>query len=222
MGNLADLVRRAAESAPGKTALVAEGRSLTWADLDAAVDRLATGLIEQGLTAGDRVGVLLPNGSDFVTSYFAILRAGLVAMPLNISYTAPEIAHQVEDAAARLVITEAGLAERAGPAPVLVVGSPDWETASTAAAWAGDAGARDADLAVLLYTSGTTGRPKGAMLTHAALLANLDQLARIRPPVVANDDVVLLVLPLFHVYGLNAGLGMMVHAGATGVRTCAA
>ena len=217
MGNLADLVRRAAESAPGKTALVAEGRSLTWADLDAAVDRLATGLIEQGLTAGDRVGVLLPNGMNFVTAYFAILRAGLVAMPLNISYTVPEIAHQVEDAAARLVITEAGLAERAGPAPVLVVGSPDWETASTAVAWAGAAGARDGDLAVLLYTSGTTGRPKGAMLTHAALLANLDQLARIRPPVVANDDVVLLVLPLFHVYGLNAGLGMMVHAGATGV-----
>jgi long-chain acyl-CoA synthetase len=100
---------------------------------------------------------------------------------------------------------------------VLVVGSPDWDAATSAAAWSGDAGAADGDLAVLLYTSGTTGRPKGAMLTHAAMLANLDQLSGIQPPVVAGDDVVLLVLPLFHVYGLNAGLGMMAHAGATGV-----
>jgi len=70
---------------------------------------------------------------------------------------------------------------------------------------------------VLLYTSGTTGQPRGAMLSHRALLANLDQLACINPPVVASDDVVLLVLPLFHVYGLNAGLGMTAFAGATGV-----
>jgi long-chain acyl-CoA synthetase len=73
------------------------------------------------------------------------------------------------------------------------------------------------DLAVLLYTSGTTGRPKGAMLSHRALLANLEQLSRIEPAVVAGDDVVLLVLPLFHVYGLNAGLGMTARARATGV-----
>jgi long-chain acyl-CoA synthetase len=217
MGNLADLVRRAAESAPGKTALVAGDRVLTWSDLDRAVDQLATGLIARGLAAGDRVGLLLPNDVEFVTSYFAILRAGLVAMPLNVSYTAPEIEHQLVDADARLVIATADLADRAAGASVLVVGSPDWDAATSAAAWSGDAGAADCDLAVLLYTSGTTGRPKGAMLTHAAMLANLDQLSGIQPPVVAGDDVVLLVLPLFHVYGLNAGLGMMAHAGATGV-----
>src|SRR5205823_1298351 len=75
----------------------------------------------------------------------------------------------------------------------------------------------DEDLAVLLYTSGTSGRPKGAMLSHRALLANLEQLARIEPKVIAPDDNVLLVLPLFHVYGLNAGLGMTAYVGATGV-----
>jgi len=70
---------------------------------------------------------------------------------------------------------------------------------------------------VLLYTSGTTGRPKGAMLSHRALLANLRQLDRIQPRVMSSDDVVLLVLPLFHVYGLNAGLGMTAYVGATGL-----
>jgi long-chain acyl-CoA synthetase len=73
------------------------------------------------------------------------------------------------------------------------------------------------DLAVLLYTSGTSGRPKGAMLPHRALLANLEQTARIEPPVMAPDDVVLLVLPLFHVYGLNAALGAVARHGATGL-----
>src|SRR5581483_7478599 len=72
-------------------------------------------------------------------------------------------------------------------------------------------------LAVLLYTAGTTGRPKGAMLSHRALLANLDQLSRLEPPSVLPDDVVLLVVPLFHIYGLNAALGMVARAGATGV-----
>ena len=73
------------------------------------------------------------------------------------------------------------------------------------------------DLAVLLYTSGTSGRPRGAMLPHRALLANLDQCGAIRPPVIGPDDVLLLVLPLCHVYGLNPGLGMLAWAGCTGV-----
>ena len=217
MRNLADLVRRAAADAPHKTALVSGNRVLTWSEVDQAVDRLASGLMARGLAPGDRVGLLLPNDVEFVTSYFAILRAGLVAMPLNVSYTSPEIEHQIVDADARLVIATDALAERAGSAPLLLVGSPEWEAASTAATWSGDAGAGDGDLAVLLYTSGTSGRPKGAMLTHTAMLANLDQLSRIQPPVVAVDDVVLLVLPLFHVYGLNAGLGMMARVGATGI-----
>jgi len=73
------------------------------------------------------------------------------------------------------------------------------------------------DLAVLIYTSGTSGRPRGAMLPHRALLANLEQCSRIEPPVMADDDVVLLVLPLFHIYGLNAALGMVAYHAATGV-----
>jgi long-chain acyl-CoA synthetase len=81
----------------------------------------------------------------------------------------------------------------------------------------GAAAAGGEDIAALLYTSGTTGRPRGAMLSHRALLANLEQLARIDPPVIGDDDRVLLVLPLFHVYGLNTGLGMVAWTGSTGI-----
>ena len=75
----------------------------------------------------------------------------------------------------------------------------------------------DEDLAVLLYTSGSEGRPKGAMLSHRALLANHEQLARIEPPPIGPDDVVLLAVPLFHAYGLNSGLGSVAYHGACGV-----
>ena len=89
------------------------------------------------------------------------------------------------------------------------------ETGRSGGAVEPDAGGED--LAVLLFTSGTSGRPKGAMLSHRALLANLEQCARIEPPPMRPDDVVLLVLPLFHIYGLNAGLGMVARTGATAV-----
>jgi len=217
MGNLADVVRRASAKSPAKPALVSTDQSLTWAELDSQVDRVAGGLIARGLSRGDRVAILLPNSIEFAVSYFAVLRAGLVAVPLNISYTAPEVEFQLTDSGAGLVVTDSSLAAVAASAETLLVGSPEWDALAAGPSYDGEPGAGDEDLAVLLYTSGTTGRPKGAMLSHRALLANLEQLGRIDPPVVASDDVVLLVLPLFHVYGLNAGLGMTAAAGATGV-----
>src|SRR3954447_15031159 len=218
MGNLADLVRRAASTTPDKPALVSPSATLTWAELDAEVDRLAAGLLHRGLDVGDRVGILLPNSVEFAATYFAVLRAGLVAMPVNTSYVSAEIDFQLGSSTTRLVVTDADLADRvAGASDVVVTDSREWGELHSVEAFSGDARAGDEDLAVLLYTSGTTGQPRGAMLSHRALLANLDQLACINPPVVASDDVVLLVLPLFHVYGLNAGLGMTAFAGATGV-----
>ncbi|HET6816594.1 MAG TPA: AMP-binding protein [Mycobacteriales bacterium] len=213
--NLADLVRRAAEASPDKAALVCADRTLTWEHLDREVDALAGALRARGLVDGDRVGILLPNGVEFATAYFAVLRAGLVALPLNTAYTEPEIRYQLTDSGAALVVTDIAHRELVD-IDVLVVAGDEWERALTHEP-AAPSSVGSEDLAVLLYTSGTTGRPKGAMLSHRALLANLDQLSRIEPEVVAGDDVVLLVLPLFHVYGLNAGLGMTARAGATGV-----
>jgi len=213
--NLAQLVRRAAAAHADKTALIEGDRSLTWSEFDRRVDEVAAVLRARGLQRGDRVGLLLPNGLDFAAGYFGILRADLVALPLNTGFTAAELAHQLGDSGAGLVITDAERADRLGEVASLDVGSPEWTSPIAATPIEPESGGED--LAALLYTSGTTGRPKGAMLTHRALLANLRQLDEIRPPVVAADDVVLLVLPLFHVYGLNSGLGMTAYAGATGL-----
>ena len=215
--NLADVVRRAAARTPDHEALVAGDRVLTWADLDRAVDAFATALVARGLQPGDRVGLLLANSVEFVVAYFGTLRAGLVALPLNTAYTEAELAYQLSDAEARLVVADDGRRSLAGDVDTIVVGSAEWEAmAGATEAFDGPPTGAE-DLAVVLYTSGTTGRPKGAMLSHRALLANLSQLAAITPAVIAPEDRVLLVLPLFHVYGLNAGLGLAAYVGATGV-----
>jgi long-chain acyl-CoA synthetase len=215
--NLADLVSRAASDNAAKTALIDGDRRLTWEALDQAVDRFAAGLAARSLRPGDRVGLLLPNSIEFVVAYFGVLRAGLVALPLNTAYTTEELRYQLTDSAAALVVTDADRVELAGDIDTLVTGSDEWSGLLAADAAAPEVTVGAEDLAVLLYTSGTSGRPKGAMLSHRALLANLAQLATITPRVVAADDVVLLVLPLFHVYGLNAGLGLTAYVGATGV-----
>jgi long-chain acyl-CoA synthetase len=221
--SLAELVRSSAAEHPDKPALIHRDSTVTWGELDALVDRAAAGLHARVPGRGDRVGILLPNSVEFVVVYFGILRAGLVAVPLNTAYTPPELDHQILDAATSLVVTDAdhaGLLDAVPDDQVVVVGGAQrsWDDL-LAAGEAGDVGDAPAegDLALLLYTSGTTGQPRGAMLTHRALLANLEQLGRIEPAVVSGDDIVLLVLPLFHVYGLNAGLGQVAWAGATAV-----
>jgi long-chain acyl-CoA synthetase len=219
--NLAELVSRAAARHPDKAALVAGGRTVSWGELDALVSALASSLVARGLPAGSRVGLLLPNSIEFAVAYFGVLRAGLVALPLNTAYTATELGYQLSDSGASLVFASGPFAELVSSVEVVVTGSEAWESllasSSGGAASGGAARAGAEDTAVLLYTSGTSGRPKGAMLTHRALLANLAQLSRIEPAVIAPDDRVLLVLPLFHVYGLNSGLGMTAYVGATGV-----
>jgi long-chain acyl-CoA synthetase len=223
--NLADLVRVAAQDDAAKDALVDGDRTLSWGEFDALVDDAASGFRAAGAFPCDRIGILLPNSIEFAVSYFGALRGGFVAVPLNTAYTAHELSFQLRDAASKIVVTDPDHVERLqasrGDTIVVVGGASDsWEqllAAGRAAEANNDLDVDDEDLALLLYTSGTSGRPRGAMLSHRALLANLDQLVAIQPPVVAADDRVLLVLPLFHVYGLNAGLGLVAKAGSTGV-----
>ncbi len=206
----------------------------TWAQLDALVDATARGLRALGLEPGDRVGLRLGNTPDFPVAWFGALRAGLVAVPVNPGYTEVEVRTQLGDCGARALVTapaadldalRAGLpglehvllAEQGQDGPgtlagLQVAGGPPLPAASPA----GSVGGSE-DLAAVLYTSGTSGVPRGAMLSHRALLATLASSASIDPPVVAPDDVVLLVLPLSHVYGLGAALGMVARQGATGV-----
>lgn len=217
-------VAEAAEEVPERQALVeSDGRSLTWAELEDEVARIATGLGAQGIRAGQRVMIVVGNRLEFVTAYLGVLRAQVVAVPVNPRSVSGEVARMIADSGTRLVVVDesaldvvrAAVAElEDAPAPRLaVVGA---EPAAGEMAFA----ALRADvvrpvpplpdpekLAALLYTSGTSSLPRAAMLSHRALLANLEQVAAVEPPMMHGDDVVLGVIPLFHVYGLNAVLG---------------
>ncbi len=235
-GDLSDLVVEAAAESPDKLALVeADGRSVTWAELEDEVARLAHGLSEVGVLAGYRVVLALENSIEFVTTYLAVLRVHAVAVPVNPRSTASELTRVLADSGSRLVVAgpaaldvvrravadlAAGpdlppdLLARAAEPRVVVVGADPAEGEWTHVSLRADASpvavprVRDAErLAVLLYTSGTSGHPRAAMLSHRALLANIDQVGAVEPPMMHGDDVVLGVLPLFHVYGLNAVLG---------------
>ena len=246
--NLADLLSRAGASRPDTVAVVdATGEvSLTWRELDDLASRLATGLERLGLVAGNRVALATANRVEFVALYFAVLRARLVAVPVNPRSATGELLRVVSDSGARLLVVDASTAESGrsvvagvqealaasvatdrrptGPprtAPRLLVLDVPVRDGETAYADLAEIEASPvpelADpeaLAVLLYTSGASGRPRAAMLTHRALLANVDQVARIEPAMVGPDDVLYGVLPLFHVYGLNAVLGAVVRQAA--------
>jgi long-chain acyl-CoA synthetase len=199
-----DLLRRTARSAPQRVALVDGATRLSYAELDRQTTSAALALAGSGLHPGDRVALQLGTTADLVLLYLGALRAGLIAVPMNPSYTAPEVEYLVGDSGAVLLLDEAAARD-------LLAGAPDGADPHR------DRGGED--LAVLLYTSGTSGRAKGAMLSARALLANLDQLAAIEPPLVSAPDVLFVPLPMTHIFGLNAGLGMSLRVGATLVLT---
>ncbi|MDG4784038.1 AMP-binding protein [Micromonospora sp. WMMD961] len=222
--NLADRVRRAAQDRGDRAALHWRDQMLSWSDLDAAVDAAARGLSAAAPPADPggtppRVAIALPNTIDFVVTWLGALRAGLVAVPVNPGFTAPELRHVLSDSGASVLVgtdrVRGLVADLADELPSLVAVHRRPPTADAPEPARPRRGGTD--LAVLLYTSGTEGRPKGAMLSHQALLANHEQVDVIEPPVVGPTDTVLLALPLFHAYGLNSGLGAVVHHGATGV-----
>jgi long-chain acyl-CoA synthetase len=231
VSNLADYVRESAVARPSHPALLEDQRGLSWLEVDRAVDAIASGLRSMGLSVGERVGLIVGNHVEFVTCYFAALRAALVVVPLNPGYTQTELEHALTDSGASGVIVEPGVLDLVRPfaaaasAKVVVTsGAPGRaEHALADVAMSGRALGAIAEptdpeqLAVVLYTSGTSGRPKGAMLTHRALRASIEQVARVTPPVVEADDVVLVLLPLFHVYTLNGTLGAWARSGATAV-----
>lgn len=222
--NLAELLKGAREDYPGRSALISgpvgEARIVTFGELDSEADRVAHGLAELGIARGDRVAIAMPNVPHFVFAYFGILRAGAVVVPLNAMLTGPEIARIVADSGAKAILGAGPFGALAREATsgsnVRVVLENDWDSLGPRGARAAPVEVADDELAVLAYTSGTTGEPKGAMLTHGNLLANLRQQMGV-PESVTRDDVLLLALPLFHIFGLNVTLGLLALNGATGV-----
>ncbi len=226
--NLAVILRETASVSPGKPVACYQGGSLTYGELDALSDRLAAGLQASGIGAGDAVALQLPNIPQFLIAYFGILKAGGVVVPLNVLLKAPEVTFHLADSAARILITWQGIlgeaasgAAAAGVSEIYAVGhqngdpgaAPFEQLLQFPADGPRLAPREQTDTAVIMYTSGTTGRPKGAQLTHMQLYMNADIPGRLFD--VQPDDVVITVLPLFHVFGLSSILNVCVRFGCT-------
>jgi long-chain acyl-CoA synthetase len=216
--NLADLVTSAARRGPSHPALIeveADGaaRELAWRELDSAATAEACRLRHAGLVVGDRVAVCLPAGAAFCVTLFGALRAGCVVVPLPTSSPARELRRIIADSGARLLVGDNGVSG----CQVQTLPPPTLTPQDATAAEPEGAPRGGSDLAILAYTSGTSGPPRAAMLSHGALLANVRQCARLRPMPVNAADRVLVALPLFHAYGLGPGLLQVASVGATAV-----
>ena len=224
--NLAVILRESARRDPERVAIILDSFKFTYGQLDAMSNQVASSLKAAGLKKGDRVGLMLPNVPQFPIAYFAILKAGGVVVPMNVLLKAPEVSFYMGDSGARYMVVwddfagEAlkGIANlkpvttfvalRPGDAETpagtrnfmeLVGGDPRFDTETTE----GD------DTAVILYTSGTTGKPKGAELTHLNLFMNAHMNSHVFGS--GPDDVTLVVLPMFHSFGQSAVMNVALH-----------
>ena len=204
--------------APEKPALRFPEGVLSYRELFGRADRLAAGFAARGLRKGDRVAFYLGNRPEFVIAWLAVIRLGAVLVPINLAYRRREIAHMLADAEPRFLVMERdGLAVlneleegvRLGVSVVLAEELEDWEGDAVGLHPLVDG----SDPAMLLYTSGTTGRSKGAVITHDNVLATVTGL--LAAWAWEPDDALLLSLPLFHTHGLVVGLHCALAAGAT-------
>jgi long-chain acyl-CoA synthetase len=220
MDNLADNLATTAERHGDHIALKLDETEIPYAALDAASARVAGLLRLRGIGAGARVGIMLPNVPQFAVAYYGVLRAGAVVVPMNPLLKAREVEFYLADSEARLVFAwhefaaaaEAG-ATAAGAETVGVTPGPFERLLASVEPKAEVVGMEGDDTAVILYTSGTTGKPKGAELTHANLGLNVE--AAVDLLGLDAHSVVLGVLPLFHAFGQTCAMNAAVAVGAT-------
>jgi len=228
MNNIIDLLDATVAGYPDKAAVICEGEELTYAALDGLVRRLSGHLRGQwGIGPGDRVALLMPNCAETVVAYLAVIRTGAIALPVNTRLTPSEIEFIVNDAGARALVAHGKfgdtVAEVVPQLPqvekVLAIGfemSGATPYAGMVAAPAPDFDVPDMqpdDVAAIIYTSGTTGLPKGAMLMHKNLIFNAH--STIHGFGFAHDERHLVVVPLYHVTGLNTILVTSLMIGST-------
>ncbi|MBM2616353.1 long-chain fatty acid--CoA ligase [Actinoplanes sp. LDG1-06] len=225
MLNLAAILRESATRRPQAPALLHDGGMMTYAELDARSDAVAAALLARGVGPGDPVALQAPNIPDFPVAYYGILKTGAVVVPLNVLLRAPEVAHQLRDSEARTLITWVGVADEAARAAakadvpdVFVInavadspGRPFHELTTPVSDPVPLAERAPGDVAAIVYTSGTTGLPKGAELTHFQMYMNADIPGRLFE--IKAEDVVLTVLPLFHVYGMSSAMNLGIRFG---------
>ncbi len=223
---ITDYVLREAARVPDRPALIdgPTGRSYTYAQLSGAIAAFAGGLKARGLGPGSTIALMSPNIPEFAIVFHGAAVAGVAVSTINPTYTAEEVAFQLKDSGSSLLITVAMFAETAvraaqdsGVGEVLIIGDPPEGLASFTTLM-GDPIAQVAvdprdQIVVLPYSSGTTGFPKGVMLTHHNLVSNLVQCEGALG--VEDGEVVLAVLPFFHIYGMQVLMNFFLSRGST-------
>ena len=223
-GSVAQMLAEAVTRNGAGEALVCGAERLTWQQLDALCSRLAGGLQREGVGAGDRVALLLDNGVPFVLAALACAKLGAIVVPLSARSQPPELAHALNDCGAVLVFVDSALEPRLPPVGETgalrqrcIVG--EGPAGSALAAWLTDApaiavhAAAEEDVAAILYTSGTTGRPKGALLTHLNIVHSAMHYELAMGLTEADRSMV--CVPLSHVTGLIAQLATMLRCAGT-------
>jgi fatty-acyl-CoA synthase len=232
---LGDLLHRSAARMPAKLAIVCGETRWSYAEFDRIADRVAAGLAQRGVAKGSRVAILARNSHGFAAMRFALARLGAVLVPINFMLNAEEVAYILRHAGATLLATDNGLAPLARAAaaldtmvrelvwlPAEEAGDPQADMTGFDALAASDAPlpavelAGD-DLAQIVYTSGTESSPKGAMLTHDAVL--WQYVSCVVDAGIARDDLALHALPLYHCAQLDVFFGPSIYVGASNVIT---
>jgi acyl-CoA synthetase (AMP-forming)/AMP-acid ligase II len=225
--SLTDFVLQKAHDLGDKPALIEgiSGKVTSYAELPDLIDRVASGLHKRGFSKGETFGILSPNSPEYGIVFHAVAKLGGINTPINPLYTENEVSHQLKDAAARFLITvpqyidkARAAAAAAGVEELFVFGEVNGATPFTSLVAkevdlpAVKINPRE-DLVALPYSSGTTGLPKGVMLTHHNLVSNLCQMESLC--YFTTGDTLICVLPLFHIYGLVVILNMGLYTGAT-------
>jgi fatty-acyl-CoA synthase len=232
---LADLLRRTAKRVPGKAAVICGATSWTFAEFDGIVDRVAAGLARMGVAKDSKVAVLSRNSHAFAALRFALARLGAVLVPINFMLREQEVAYILRHAGAQMLATDSGLAQLARAAAALdtsvrqfvwlpseepgtpAEGMTSFEDLARSEGAPPEVELAGGDLAQIVYTSGTESAPKGAMLTHDAVIWQYASCAV--DASIAASDVMLHALPLYHCAQLDVFFGPAVYVGATSIIT---
>ncbi|SCK52671.1 fatty-acyl-CoA synthase [Variovorax sp. HW608] len=232
---LADLLRRSARRYPDKLAIACGETRWTYAEFDAICSRVAGALARHGIGKGERVAVLARNSHAFAALRFALARLGAVLVPINFMLKSEEVAYILRHAGASMLATDSGLAALAREAAALdtavrdflwlpseepsdaVPGMLRFDELARSDAEPPEADLQSTDLAQIVYTSGTESTPKGAMLTHDAVIAQY--VSCLVDAEITGSDLTLHALPLYHCAQLDVFLGPSIYAGATNVIT---
>lgn len=226
MTNLVAEVADTVSSTPDSVAISFDGNEQTYETFWERTGQFAAALNDQGIGEDDRIAIYLPNLPQFVTAFYGALRTGSIVVPMNPQYKAREISHLLSDSGAKAVVTLSENAEAVADVQpetdvdtVVSVGEPV-ESAVDFEAFLADetvpvVDRGDDDVAVQPYTSGTTGKPKGVLLSHHNLASNTRSNMTLLEPSINHEDNLIGTLPLFHIYGMSAVMNAAVFTGAT-------